>query len=108
MPGLGMKMRAMMARRRGVLPVLVLLALAGCNRAGSNTEPERVATPFTLPVQDSTLAVPVTARVVDLERLLKRRRVRNRVRCGAWAVNSTAPWHAGRFRCRRSMPMSSS
>jgi hypothetical protein len=66
-------MREIAARWRSVLPLLGLLALAACNRAGSNPEPMQVDTPFTLPAQDSTIAVPVTARVVDLERLLNAR-----------------------------------
>jgi hypothetical protein len=50
-----------------------LLLVAGCNRAGSNAVPERVETPFTLPAEASTIAVPVTAQVADLERLLNAR-----------------------------------
>lgn len=73
MPGLGTNMRVIVARWRSVLPILGLLVLASCNRAGSNPEPVRVETPFALPAQDSTIAVPVTARVIDLERLLNAR-----------------------------------
>lgn len=63
----------MTARWRAIPAILALLLVAGCNRAGSNAVPERVETPFTLPAEASTIAVPVTARVADLERLLNAR-----------------------------------
>ena len=66
-------MRDLVVRWRAVLPVAALLLLGACNRAGSNTVPPRVDSPFAAPVQSSTIAVPVTARVADLERLLNAR-----------------------------------
>jgi hypothetical protein len=66
-------MRAMTARWRAIPAIFALLLVASCNRAGSNAAPERVATPFSLPAEASMIAVPVTARVADLERLLNAR-----------------------------------
>lgn len=49
---------------------LALLLAIGSNRRGSNPEPPRLTVGTVIPVQSSVIAVPITARVVDLERLL--------------------------------------
>jgi hypothetical protein len=52
--------------------VLALLALAGCSKQGGNPAPPRIETPADLPQQSSTIVVPVTASLAELERGLDR------------------------------------
>jgi hypothetical protein len=46
------------------------LLLAGCGRESSNPAPPRVTAPADIPVGSSAIAVPISARIVDLERLV--------------------------------------
>ena len=52
--------------------VLLLVVVAG-NRGVSNLEPPRLTTSVVIPARSSSIAVPITARVADLERLLNDR-----------------------------------
>lgn len=49
-------------------PMAVLALLAGCNRTVVSPAPERVETPVQLPRRSSTIVVPVSATLADLER----------------------------------------
>jgi len=58
-------------QRRGALMLLALLApalLTGCQRSTGNPAPPRVVTQADLPSETSTLVVPVSAPLADLER----------------------------------------
>ncbi|WP_445191712.1 DUF4403 family protein [Sphingomonas sp. Tas61C01] len=57
------------------LPLVLALSLtaSGCQRPSGNAAPPRVETPATLPDQSSTIVVPVTAQLADLERGLEAR-----------------------------------
>lgn len=52
---------------------LAMLALAGCQRRTGNPAPPRIETPAQLPDQTSTIVVPVTADLAELERGLDAR-----------------------------------
>jgi hypothetical protein len=58
------------SRHRVVAATLLLLALAGCNRRERNAVPPVVTQAVEMPRHASTLAIPVTATIADLERLL--------------------------------------
>lgn len=53
-------------------PLLLALALllAACGRQSSNPAPPRVTDPIAIPIESSTMIVPVATRLADLERLL--------------------------------------
>ena len=55
------------------LPAFGLLLLAACSRAGSNPEPVRVTSETAIPAQSSSIAIPITARIADLEAELNTR-----------------------------------
>ena len=55
------------------LPVCGLLLLAACSRAGSNPKPARVTIETAIPAQSSRIAIPITARLADLEAELNTR-----------------------------------
>ena len=52
---------------------LALLLVIGGNRRAANPMPLRLTTPLVIPQQTSSITVPITARVADLERLLNYR-----------------------------------
>ncbi|KAB7648537.1 DUF4403 family protein [Polymorphobacter fuscus] len=58
---------------RRLAPFVLLVLLAACSRNVANPEPARVTTPLLVPAQASTIAIPVTARIAELERLLNDR-----------------------------------
>jgi Domain of unknown function (DUF4403) len=61
----------MTARLPSLALMLVLaLLLAGCSRDSSNPAPPRVTAPADIPVGDSAIAVPISARIADLEQLV--------------------------------------
>ena len=62
--------RRAIATVRGATLVLIFAA-AGCQRPTGNAAPPRVDTPAMLPDQTSTIVVPVTAQLADLERGLE-------------------------------------
>lgn len=51
-------------------PLLLALLLVACSRDASNPAPPRVTAPITFPSQTSAIAVPISARLADLERML--------------------------------------
>lgn len=55
------------------LPVFGLLLVAACSRGSSNPEPVRVTSEAVIPSQSSTIAIPITARIADLEAQLNSR-----------------------------------
>ena len=93
-------MRDFVVRWRAILPVTAVLLLGACNRAGSNSVPPRVDSPFAAPVQSSTIAVPVTARVADLERLLNTRVPMTFNSSAAQQAACTEPGVARRIGCQ--------
>lgn len=52
--------------------VLLALALAACGRDSSNPAPPRVTAPIDIKVEASSIAVPISARLSDLQRLAER------------------------------------
>lgn len=52
-------------------PFLLLLLLAACSRDASNPAPPRVTTPHAIPAQASTIVIPVSAQLADLQRLVE-------------------------------------
>lgn len=58
--------------RRWQWPVLALLLLAGCDRQTSNPAPPRVTAPIEIPVENSLIAVPITAPLSAFQRLAER------------------------------------
>jgi hypothetical protein len=53
--------------RKGWGTIALLLALAGCSRDGSNPAPPRVLVPTVIPVEQSSVVVPASVRLSDLE-----------------------------------------
>jgi hypothetical protein len=58
---------------RRLAPIAGLVLLAACSRGASNAEPPRVETPISIAAAASSIAIPVTARLGDLETLLNAR-----------------------------------
>ena len=58
--------------RSTAAPSLVALALAGCSHKGGNSAPPRVETAADLPSETSTIVVPVSAPLADLEAAINR------------------------------------
>lgn len=58
-------------RIAALLP-LVALTITGCSRKGGNTAPPRVDTAAQLPSETSTIVVPVSAPIADLEQAIDR------------------------------------
>jgi hypothetical protein len=65
-----MSLRTIVMSVVAVLAAVALFLFFGSVRAGSNPEPRRLATRTVIPAQSSSISVPITARVADLERLL--------------------------------------
>jgi hypothetical protein len=59
--------------RVALLLIVAATTLAGCQRSVSSPAPERVQTPVQLPKRSSTIVVPVSASLADLERGLNAR-----------------------------------
>ena len=59
-----------MNARRGCAVLATGLLLASCSRDASNPAPPRVTVPTTIPAESSAIAVPISARIGDLERLV--------------------------------------
>ena len=57
----------MTARLAGMM---LALLLAGCSRDSSNPAPPRVTAPADIPAGSSAIAVPISANIADLERLV--------------------------------------
>ena len=55
---------------RRFVPLLVALLLAACSRDASNPAPPRVTTPTAIPSHASTIAIPITARLADLQAMI--------------------------------------
>jgi hypothetical protein len=51
-------------------PAVLALLLAGCSRDSSNPAPPRVMAPAEIPGASSAIAVPISARVADLQRMV--------------------------------------
>ena len=59
-----------MGRMRTGLTIAAAVVLASCGRTGGNDAPPRVDTPVDLPMQTSTIVVPVTSDLASLARAL--------------------------------------
>lgn len=55
---------------RSIAAMSIALLLAACGRDASNPPPPRVTAPIVFPSQTSAIAVPVSARLADLEKML--------------------------------------
>jgi hypothetical protein len=87
-------------RRVPVAAAVLLLLLAGCNRRESNAVPPIVTTPVSVPRQSSTIAIPVSATLVDFERLLNAQVPASYTTTEAQAAACAAPGVVRRIGCQ--------